>query len=68
MLIAYAKKTNYAVVFGYMTAITVIIGSMALFPNFFKINKPLVDASTAAKASASVSGLYTRVFNNALRS
>jgi hypothetical protein len=68
LLIAYAKKPNYAVVFGYMTAITVIIGSMALFPNFFKINKPLVDASTAAKASASVSGLYTRVFNNALRS
>ncbi len=48
LLIAYAKKPNYAIVFGYMTAITVIVGSMALFPNFFKINKPLGDAAGAA--------------------
>jgi hypothetical protein len=65
LLITYANKPNYAVVFGSLTATIVIVGSMALFPNFFKISLPS-SAEADAKALTSGQGKLIGLFNKTL--
>ena len=61
LLITYANKPNYATIFGSLTATIVIVGSMALFPNFFKISKPIAEESNAgARAPGNLTGLFNR--------
>jgi hypothetical protein len=64
LLITYANKPNYATIFGSLTATIVIVGSMALFPNFFKISKPSAEVSTTG--TAHVPGQLSGLFNRAL--
>jgi hypothetical protein len=61
LLITYANKPKYAIVFGSLTATIVIVGSMALFPDFFKISLPSAEVSTAgARAPGNLTGLFNR--------
>ena len=65
LLITYANKPNYATIFGSLTATIVIVGSMALFPNFFKISLPS-SPEADAKALTSGQGKLIGLFNKTL--